>query len=179
MHAVLHHKAVFLSEDLAITDGVHLYACPWTSTFRYYDELSMSWLLRMRMRLIKIFPLVELLPAPGGSRTIDSYIKQKDIGVSNKVTHVAILARRSGGVEVIDKKRASKMVWNLNRYEFVYMKNPMLTSYSYFNPELDVESLVERERAILSKLVENTTCLLVQSENAAGFSGLILDAIKK
>ena len=178
MRAVLHSGASFVAEDLAITDGEYFYACPWTSTFRYYDELSMSWLLRMRMKLIKIIPLVELIPMYGDDRKINNYVEEHRIVTNKKITHTAILARRHGGVEVLEKKRALEMLLNLNRYEFMYRKSPMLTAYSYFNPEFDIQALEEREREILTKLTNETTCLLVQSEDPSRFSELILRQIK-
>jgi hypothetical protein len=177
MRAVLHSGASFVSEDLAITDGQHIYACPWTSTFRYYDELSMSWLLRVRMKLIKIIPPMELIPAPGDSRKIDKYIDKERIVTQKRITHLVILANRSGGVEVLNKECALRMVLNLNRYEFSYMKNPMLTAYSYFNPEFDIDDAMKQEQQILAKLINQTTCLLVQSEEPTKFADLILDKI--
>jgi hypothetical protein len=130
------------------------------------------------MKLIGIFPPAELLPVPGDSRTIDSYIEDERIAARKRITHLAILARRPGGVVVLDKKNALQMVLNLNRYEFVYMKNPMLTAYSYFNPEFNVQTYVEKEKEILTNLVENTTCLLVQSEDPTKFAELILKEIE-
>ena len=177
MRAVFDAGASYLSEDLGIVDSETFYACPWTSTFRYYDELSMSWLLRWRMRLIKIFPPVELIPVPGDSRTIDSYIEKERILASKKLTHLAFLARRPGGIEVLDKKRAFHMLTNLNRFEFMYMKSPVLNAYSYFNPEMVIHDMVEKEREILGQIVERNTCLLVQSEDPRRFSDLILEKI--
>jgi len=179
MHAVLKGGASFISEDLGITDGEYFYACPWTSTFRYYDELSSSWLLRLKMKLMKVFPLAEFLPVPGECKTIEKYIDEKRIAAKTKITHIAILARRSGGVEVLDKERARQIILNLNRYEFMYMKNPMLTAYSYFNPEFDVRAMVAAERDILTKLANKTTCLLVQSIDPTKFSELLLAEITK
>jgi len=179
MRAVLHFGASFLSEDLAITDGEYIHACPWTSTFRYYDELSMSWLLRMRMKLIKIIPPLELIPMRGDDRKISSYIEQGRIVTHKRITHTVVLANRSGGVEVLDKKRALQMIYNLNRYEFMYMKSPMLTAYSYFNPDFDIQAMEKREREIIAKLVDRTECLLVQSKDPTRFAELVLNRIKK
>lgn len=179
MISVLHSGASFISEDLGITDGQDFHACPWTSTFRYYDELSMSWILRMRMKIIKFFPPAELIPVPGDSRKINSYIEDHRIVTNKKITHLAILARRPGGIEILDKDQAKQMLLNLNRYEFVYMKNPLLTAYSYFNPEFDVRALVEKEKEILTKLVKNSTCLLVKSVDPTKFSKLIIDYLKQ
>lgn len=177
MRAVFDAGASFLSEDLGITDGENFYSCPWTSTFRYYDELSMSWILRMRMKLIRILPPAELIPVPGDSRKIDSYIKKDRIASHKRITHLAILARRPGGVEVLDKERALKMILNLNHYEFKYANNPMLTAYSYFNPEFDIHDAVKHEQQILAKLINQSTCFLVQSEEPTKFADLILDKI--
>lgn len=179
MRAIFDSGAFYMSEDLGIIDGVDFYACPWTSTFRYYDELSMSRLLRWRMKLIRVFPPAELLPVPGDHKTIDRYIQNERILFKNKLNYIVFLARRPGGVEIIGKERAHQMIINLNRYEFMYMKSPMLTAYAYFNPELDIHKMVEKEREILAKAVENATCLLVQSEDPTKFADLIIQHISK
>jgi hypothetical protein len=137
----------------------------------------MSWLLRMRMKLIKIIPPLELIPIHGGDRKINAYIEDERILSKKKITHTVILARRPGGVEVLDKNRALQMILNLNRYEFMYMKNPMLTAYSYFNPELDFFTMEEKEREILGKLVDNTTCFIAQSKDPTKFADMIMDKI--
>lgn len=179
MRAIFDANALYMSEDLGVVDKENFYACPWTSTFRYYDELSMSWILRWRMKLLKIFPPAELIPVPGDHRNIDYYIGKERIAFNKKLTHLALLARREGGIEVLSKEDARRMLFNLNRYEFFYMKSPMLTAYSYFNPEFDVFAIEEKEREILGQLVDNTTCLLVQSEDPTKFAELILNKIKK
>ncbi|MBN1787190.1 MAG: hypothetical protein JW806_02210 [Sedimentisphaerales bacterium] len=178
MRAVFDAKASYMSEDLGVVDKENFYACPWTSTFRYYDELSMSWILRWRMKILKVFPPAELIPVPGDHRNIDYYIGKDRIIANKKLTHLALLARRNGGVKVLDKAEAREMLFNLNRYEFFYMKSPMLTAYSYFNPSLDVFAIEEKEREILGQLVDNTTCLLVQSEDPTKFAEMIIDTIK-
>lgn len=180
MRAVFDAEANYMSEDLAIVDRQNLYSCPWTSTFRYYDELSMSWILRWRMKLIKFFPPAELIPCPvKRQRNIDYYISKDRILPKKKITHLAMLARCDGGIRVLEKEEAKTMLFNLNRYEFFYMKSPMLTAYSYFNPEFDIFQLEQKEREILSDLVDNTTPLLVQSKDPTQFAKLILDKIKQ
>ena len=175
MRAVFDANAFYMSEDLSIVDNDTFYACPWTSTFRYYDELSMSRILRWRMKLIKMFPLAELIPVPGDHRNIDYYIGKDRVLHKKKLTHLALLARREGGVQELDKEDARRMLFNLNRYEFFYMKSPMLTAYSYFNPELDLFDIEKKEREILGQLVDNTTCLLVQSEYPTKFADMIIE----
>jgi hypothetical protein len=59
------------------------------------------------------------------------------------------------------------------------MKSPMMTAYSYFNPKLNIFELEETEKRILKNLVDNTTCLLVQSKDPTKFADMIVDYIKK
>ena len=139
----------------------------------------MIWFLRMRMKLIKIIPPLELIPMYGGDRKINAYIEDERLLSKEKVNYTAILARRTGGIEVLDKKRALTMLLNLNRYEFMYMKNPMLIAYSYFNPEFDLFDLVKREKSMLSDFVDNTTCLLVQNENPTKFADMIAEHVSR
>lgn len=177
MRAVFDYGASYISEDLAITDGQKIYACPWTSTFRYYDELSMSRIMALRMKLIKILPFVEIMPFPGTIKTIDEYIGKDRVIESSAITHIAILARREGGVEILGKEEALRMVYNLNRYEFFYRKSPMLTAYTYFNPEVDIEVLAEKEKSILRKMVNQSQCLLVQNRDPREFAKQIIGTI--
>lgn len=179
MRAVFDHGASYISEDLAITDGRKIYACPWTSTFRYYDELSMSRMMALRMKLIKIFPVAEVMPFPGKTKTIDTYINPERIIEESPISYVAILARREGGLKVLDKEDALRMVYNLNRYEFFYRKSPMLTAYTYFNPDVDIEDLAVRERMILSNIVNQSECLLVQDPDPRKFANQIIDAVSR
>ena len=174
MRSVFDAGAEFLSEDLAITDGETLYACPWTSTFRYYDDLSMSWQSKLRMKLIKVFPLAEFMPTPDEDRTIDNYIEADRIKQKAKISHVAILARRKGGLVHLDKNEARRMVFGLNRYEFNYMKSPIMVAYSYFNPSIDLDAMVVEEKRILGNVIDNAKCMMVQNEDPTKFSEMIL-----
>ncbi len=55
------------------------------------------------------------------------------------------------------------------------MKNPMLTTYAYFNPEFDVSDLVACEAELLGQMVDHAECLLVQNSDPTQFSRLLLD----
>jgi len=178
MRAVFDYGASYISEDLAITDGRKIYACPWTSTFRYYDELSMSRMMALRMKLIKIIPVVEIMPFPGKTRTIDTYITHERIVEEAPIDYVAVLARREGGIKVLDKDEALEMMYNLNRYEFCYRKSPMLTAYTYFNPEINLDEMAARERRILGNIVSRSQCLLVQDTDPRTFAKQIVEFIQ-
>lgn len=177
MRAVIDYNAQFLAEDIAITDGKNIFSCPWTSTFRYYDDISNSWVSRLRNMLIKIFPPAELIPLGLNEETIDKYIGDEKVLNNAKVTHLVILSRKSGGVVKLSKSEAFRYLLNLNRYEFPYLKNPLLLAYSYFNPQLNISELVRQEEKILEALANNSECLLVQCENAKDFCDEIIKAL--
>ncbi len=61
MTACIQHEAEFIAEDLAITDGKTLYSVPWTSTFRYYDQIDRSRRSRMLAATMARFPPIELV----------------------------------------------------------------------------------------------------------------------
>jgi hypothetical protein len=177
MRAVFDYNAQFLAEDIAITDGKNIYSCPWTSTFRYYDDISKGWGSHLRNRLIKIFPPAELIPLGANEATINEYIGDDKVLNVAKVTHLVILSRKSGGVVKLSKSEASRYLLNLNRYEFPYLKNPLLLAYSYFNPDLNISELVRQEERILRLMVNNSECLLVQCEDARDFCNEIIKAL--
>lgn len=173
MQAVMDDGADFMAEDMAITDGRELFACPWTSTFRYYDRLTESRWSRWHSKLTRVFPPLEFIRPPDGAKTIDHYIPPERIRQRGKVTHIAVLTRRPGGLEVLDRGEALRQLWNLNRYEYAWMKSPLLTAYSYFNPGLDPYAALQRERAVLERLAGNAECLLVQDADPRRYSDMI------
>jgi hypothetical protein len=171
--------ADFLAEDLAITDGTTLFSCPWTSTFRYYEDLSKGWRSRYRMKLVRVFPPAELLPAPSDSRTVDAYIAPHRIIDRAPITHVAVLSRRDGTSRELDPDEATRALLNLNRYEFPYLKNPMLLAYSYFHPDFDLRALVQREESVLEGMAKSARTMQVLASDAREFTPQILEWVER
>lgn len=145
--------ASFMAEDLAITDGVTVWAVPWTSTFRYYGSLEGGTRTRLAQRAIALVPPLELLPLVK-NKPISDYIEGSSVVHEAPIARVAVLER---GVEKVTEEEpeaiAPKAV-NLNRFEFHYYKSPTLVAYEYFNPTLDLHAAYEAERRLITKMVQ-------------------------
>jgi hypothetical protein len=173
MQACMKHGGDFVAEDLAITDGTTLHAVPWTSTFRYYGEVDQSRSSRIRSRLTRIFPPVELIPSRN-AESIEGYVDEARILDKARITHLVILERGEPGILPISADEAFQKIRNLNRYEFNYAKAPAAVAYEFFNPELDLDGAAEREREILRSMIANADeVLVVRSRNPVDYAEMI------
>lgn len=180
MMACMEFEANFIAEDLAITDGETVFSVPWTSTFRYYDNVESSRWVQLINRLTEKIPLLELAPMVK-VKPISSYLGGTDKIINrSEVTHLVILERDTvASVQPVDFNEAFKKIINLNRYEFNYHKAPLTVAYEFFNPSLDLENAVQSERRILKNLIDKTDkVFVVKSPDATKYAQLIIDTIE-
>jgi hypothetical protein len=171
------HGAKFLAEDLAITDGLVVHAVPWTSTFRFYAEDLGSPGLRLRRRIERLFPVVELLPSALWQRVTD-IVGESGIAASGQATDVVVLEQGPEGVEPASVEAISQRIINLNRAEFNYTRALLNNAYGYFNPGLDIEAAVATEAEVLRRLAGAArNRWIVRATRANRFPRLILSAL--
>lgn len=177
--ACMKHHADYLAEDLAVTDGTDVFSVPWTSTFRYYKEIDGSLKSRLRNRVTRILPPLELLTS-ARPRPITRYIDARKVSLRSRVTHLVVLQRGEKSVRPIGYEEAFRKIRNLNRYEFNYHKAPLVVAHEFFNPELDIAGACRAEDAILRELVRNADHrMVVRSQDPSHYATMILDAIKQ
>lgn len=179
MLACMEHSADFIAEDLAITDGRTVYSVPWTSTFRYYNQVEQGFATRLRHRATKLLPLVELI-APSNPPPITRYVPTDRLTARARATHLLILERGPAGIDDVGTDEAFPRVHNLNRYEFNYFRSPLAVAYEYFNPQLDLVGALRTEESILRQLLENCDYRwIVRSHDASRYANLTLNAIRR
>jgi hypothetical protein len=171
------YNANFIAEDFAITDGVDVYAVPWTSTFRLYDEVNESKVEKAINKVTSVVPALELVKLTK-NQAIDTYIGGDRILMRSKATDVVVLERGDSSV-TYDKSDALRKLLTLNRYEFNYHKAPFMVVLSYFNPDFSIEFMYECERKIIGKLLDNTDYLCVTDMNAMNYSDIVYSEISK
>lgn len=179
MTACMEHGARFIAEDLAVTDGTRIYSVPWTSTFRYYSSVEQSMGAKIKNRAAKILPPLAYLdfskPEP-----ITNYVDGQSLLDNEVVTHVAILERGNDEISLQSGKDAVRKLLNLNRYEFNYLRSPLLTAYEFFNPGLQIDEGLANEKAILSKLVANSEKVFaVRKMNATHYAQALIDEMEQ
>ncbi len=178
MMACMDFGAQFIAEDLAITDGAMIHSVPWTSTFRYYSSINQGMGAKLKNRVDKLLPVMEYFtfqkPEP-----ITQYVGESLFLDRQLVTHVAILERGNDYVAEQPAEVALQKLMNLNRYEFNYLRSPLLTAYEFFNPELNIDGALANERDILAKLIGNSQKVFsVKKINATHYTKELLDQIR-
>jgi hypothetical protein len=171
------HGAEFMSEDLVISDGDLIHAVPWTSTFRYYPELTSDIGAKLRRGLVKLSPVLELLPV-GKPDQIESVLPSARIKAHGPSKWIVFLENAPEGVRELSFDEAARKCMNLNRYEFKYTRSPALIAYEYFNSDFSLEALYATEQRIIRKLLtEADAVLAVSALNPTRFSSLIAEAL--
>jgi len=177
MMACLDYGADFLSEDFAITDGKTVFSVPWTNTFRYYSQIENGYWSRLVSSLTKKIPILELFPLTK-TRRVNAFIDEKKILGKSDLTHVVILEHGISSTEQISMDEALRKVTNLNRFEFNYLKSPLLIAYEFFNPSMNIDGAHKIERNILRKCINNAKeVFIVRAPNALEYCNLILSSI--
>jgi len=170
------NKFNYIAEDFAITDGETIYSVPWTSTFRYYDDINESIFDKISNKFKKVLPILELISFRK-NKSIDKYIGMDRIKKVSKVTDVAILERGPQSITQ-DKEDGLRKLINLNKYEFNYHKAPAVVVFDYFNNNFSPDKMYLKEKEILKKLLDNTNYYCVMESNALNYATSILDKIK-
>lgn len=175
MMACMDHGAQFIAEDLAITDGETIHSVPWTSTFRYYSSVKQGVGAKLKNRLDKILPIMEYFDFKK-TEPITQFVAEQMILDQQIVTHVAILERGEDYVAEQTAEVALQKLMNLNRYEFNYLRSPLLTAYEFFNPELKIDQALTNEREVLTKLIHNSEKVFsVKKNNATHYTKELLE----
>lgn len=154
--ACMDHEAKFIAEDMAITDGKNIFAVPWTNSFCHYTNNSKK----------------DKNRDPQAETAQD---KKRQALLSAEVTHVAVLEKGTDELVGLPQSIAVAKLMNLNRYEFNYLRSPLLTAYEFFNPGLMIDDGLVKEREILTALVDNSQkAFTLKKENPTHYAEALL-----
>ncbi len=138
-----------LGEDIIITDGQRLFACPWTSTYRKkaasfdsagsFGRVSQSGNINM----CDMCDLTDLIVLSLGKKTISN-----------------------------DKDELLRQICILNGYLFNYYSSPIVKVLGYFNKEYS-KPWNELAETLLRDMTNNSNCCGIQSEKALDFWDII------
>lgn len=138
-----------VGEDVVITDGVHIYGCPWTHSYRKKDNrLDRAGFFRRGKRPEKL----------------------QNCDKCNMSEMVAF----SLGVPDIDtrKEELCRQIRLLNGYLFGYYNTPVIKILSYFDQVFDVPH-GERAEKLLGDMAERCRCRCIQAKDTMDFYRLI------
>jgi len=161
----------YVAEDLALTDGERAFSVPWTSTFRYYDSIDSSWWSRTLNNLTEKISILELFSF-GKVEKVTKYVSS--VEDESKIKGLYILDRGPEEVRDISPEDAFRRINTLDRYEFNYMRAPIVIAYEYFNPDTDIEAAYANERTLLKKMIDKAEFVkVISTSNALNYAGVI------
>ena len=166
----------FVSEDIAFIDGEHVYANPQTGTFYHLEAENSKSLKSLRFKLSDK-PLISYFMETPNAK-LSTLMKNAVVDEKVKVRYIFILDRGESAVEHLDSAEALRRFLIINRYEFSYHKNPLLFSYSYFNPALDINKHMRTEEKLLEAVVRKSDCYLLRSNEPKEYIKLMMDTVK-
>ena len=175
MRLVKNHGYKFVAEDFALTDGESLWAVPWTSTFRFYDDINQSKMDSFLNTITKLLPVLALFKFTK-SKSIDHYIDQARIELYSEATDVAVLERGESAV-CFDKEEGLRKILNLNKYEFNYHKAPAVIAMNYFNRDFCPDDMYTHEKEILYRLITKCKYYCISERNALRYSDVLAEML--
>lgn len=171
--------ASFIAEDLAITDGKNIFSVPWTNSFDYYAKNKQEKASGIKEKLINSVPLIKK-SSEKQAESEDNGLKSRALLNPQIVTHVAILEKGEDGVLPLTESAAVGKLMNLNRYEFNFLRAPLLIAYEFFNPGLVIDDGTVKEKEILSALVRNSERVFtLKKRNPTHYAETLLNQMKE
>jgi len=166
-----------ISEDIAITDGKWVYGCPMTATLKYYNNTSTK-LQRFVNAYGDFIPPLKLING-GSKKTASDYLGHDSISYNAPIEILIFLQRGDKNkIFQLDKEDALRRLIAINRYEFYYFRNPLLRAASYFNSNLSIEFLMERENEILREFIRDIDVYEIYSPSHLGYWGQIQSLLR-
>ena len=157
----------FISEDIAIADGAHIFGCPFTGTLSPHSMGLQSYIRRAKGFMFK---------QHRKRRPIDMLDSDQRCLVA-PIRQVLFLEKGKPHVEEISKTQACDRILRLNRYEFRWLGNDLLLEMwmRHGTPNLQVAAEVEQQ--IVCKFVAAaSSALVVYAEKPTQYEDLIAES---
>lgn len=178
---LIYHRedAQILSDDIVITDGTDVWGCPLTASAEYdFKELGIRGLSRWKQFVIETFPLAY----PFLVNSINPLVIQippNKIGYRARARYLFFLERGTPSFVELEPSVAARKLVVINRLEFSYIRNVLLSAYSFHDDDVNILRLMEREEQILRSLTSNVRSFLVREEVPFNFWKTISAIIEK
>lgn len=165
----------FVSEEVAVVDSKrNIYSCPLTATYAKYLSGRRDRLYSAIAEKIPIFPFFVKQP----TSNIINFLRKIKIDKKAKIGYIVLLERGESEVLEANKDVVLQKVLAMNRAEFPFYHDPLLSAYSYFNTTLDLHKIVIREKKIISSIVDEVKCFVIKSKNPKEYINLLIDVLK-
>jgi hypothetical protein len=150
---VRNHGAMFYGDDLVVTDGANLYACPETGTNVNMRD-SPSFFYSGYQFIKRSIPFAEnMMPSP--SLSFSRFMGQQRQAKSDAVSDIYILQRSSKNkVSALAPEEAARLMYASNQVEFTHNTNQALWAGEYLGGGIPMSDCQEKEKEICDRLTK-------------------------
>lgn len=166
------YKASFISEDIALTDGVNIWSVPWTSSYRRVNSKKGTLFEKIVNRLCQILPIEELFRGKDKKTNYEINISDRSL-----IKHIVLLEKEESNI-IFEKTNANRKLLILNRYLLNYHKAPVISALNYFNQDFSPEDMLNSEKKIISKMLSDSEFVCVTESNVMDYADSIYKVIK-
>jgi hypothetical protein len=153
---VKNYGALFYGDDLVVTDGVNLYACPETGTNVNMQDSPSLWYTSYQF-IKRSIPFAENMMPPPALSFSDFLGRQKQAGC-DVASDIYILERSSKNkVDILAPDKAGKLIYASNQVEFTHNTNQALWAAEYLGVGIPMSSCQEKEKEICARLASSAT----------------------
>lgn len=165
------------SEDLTVLDRDYIYTTPLVSAqSSMLPNKSIG--LKYNLLMSKLIGINMFFPRITALSSFHNFFSKFDVTFKAKPSRIFILEKGEDSVSKLDKTEAARKILILNRLELSYSRDHMLLAYSYFNQELDMESMLNAEKELIQQIVGKAECFLIKSNFPDRYMSLINKLIK-
>lgn len=140
---------LLIGEDIVITDGVTLFGCPWTTSYRLNKRNDDD----------------------GGSFGRIKYKKEVAFGDNCLLTDFVLLSRGKERI-IDDKEELKRKILIVNGYLFNYYSSPIIKVLGYFKKEFD-NSWNENYQKTLFEIIDRICCIEIQTNNPIDYEKIV------
>lgn len=153
---VKNHGAMFYGDDLVVTDGISLYACPETGTNVNMQDSPSIWYSGYQF-IKRSIPFAENMMRPP-ALPFSEFLGRQRQAKSDAISDIYILERSSKNiVKVLAPDEAGRLMYASNQVEFTHNTNQALWAAEYLGAGIPMSSCQAREKEICDRLASSTT----------------------
>jgi hypothetical protein len=154
-------------------------------SFRVLKSVGLPVPLKSKVSILLediMFPPISYFigPLKSSALNVEDIFGKSRIQESTKVKAILFLERGKDKIEELNKDKAIDKMLLQTRDGLPphFSSTFILMYYSYLNPDFNLYELVETERKIITKVVENSNCFIVRSNNG-NFVNPVMQIISK
>ena len=160
----------FMASLVAIKESGIDIRTKFTTLKRLSDSLSFY------LSKLPFFPVYRYI----GYIDVKQRISNRQASVNkSKIDLICILEKGADEVKKINKDDALRKIWSINRRELYLFPSSIIWTYFYFNNDLQLPELQNRERMIIKNALDNAECYILRVSDNHSYVLLLQDFLRR